>query len=249
MSETSQLQESIPPELLDETEVFQIRVMDQTGSEHLLETSVKLRNPYDFDLTRFVPNDQHTDLERFFTIACEVIDDAQEREGIDESERIKLVEDFNVDEFQQHGDELIAWKVVKREPGKMDTKATGRPQRRPMHSYDLRFSDRPNKVIIVESMPVDHVIEFTVWSKVASKANKRALWLERLFIDHSWAFTSKGVEKFFWQGRGADTLFTASSQRLYQRPLRFFVRLREFHSVAYPAIRNFEFEVNLSDHT
>ena len=96
-------------------------------------------------------------------------------------------------------------------------------------------------------MPIDHIIEFNVWSKVASKANRRALWLEKLFVDYRWAFTSQGVERFFWQERGTDTFMTAGAQRLYSRPLRYFVRLREFHSIKYPTIRQFSFEVNLSD--
>lgn len=248
MSTESQLQEAIPPELLDDSHEFTVKVLDQSGTRYLHEGTVKLKNPYEFNFSDFVPNDGCTDLERFFELACNLIENAQERAGVDSSERVKLVEDFNIDEFQEHGDEVITWKVIKREPGKMDSKATGRPQRRPMHSHNLNFAESPNKVIIVESMPIDHVIEFTVWSKAARIANKRALWLERLLIDHSWAFTSKGVEKFYWQGRLSDTFQTASGQRLYARPNRYFVRLREFHSVATPAIRAFEFEVTMSDH-
>lgn len=248
MTTTSQLQEKISSELLDDTEVFDVYIADQTGTSYNYEESVKLANPWALDLTKFVPNDRATDLIRFFEIANDVIIDAQDREGIESTQRVKLVEDFNVDEFQEHGDEVITWKVVSRKPANMDSKATGRPQRRPLFSYDLRFREHPNKVIIVQSRPIDHIIEFNVWSKVASKANRRALWLERLFIGHSWAFVSKGVEKFYWTDRGADSLFAPSGQRLYSRPLRFFVRLREFHSIAYPSIQNFEIEVNISDH-
>ncbi len=239
------IDEKVSKELLDESDNYQVVFLDQTGNKAVHEESIKLKNPFEFDLTRFVPNDTCTDLMAFFELACDVINDAQERSGIEQDKFVKLIEDFNEDEFHLHGNEVITWKVIKRNPGMMDRKAKGRPQRRAMFSYDLRFNQYPNKVIVIDSMPVDHIIEFTCWSKVQSLVNKRALWLERLFIDQSWAFSVKGVEKFFWEGRGADTFMETAGQRLHQRSNRFFVRLREFHSKAYPAIKNFNVKVSL----
>jgi hypothetical protein len=247
MSETSQLVEKIPEALKAEEEFF-VEIVDSLSGRKY-ETSVKLKSPYEFDLTRFIPTDQITGLPEFFNLADQIIRDAQDREGIIADARVLLKEDFNVDEFSQHGEEVITWRVIKREPANMDTKAQSRPQRRTLFDYNLRSAQYPNKVIIVESRPVDHVIEFSCWSSAAQLANSRALWLERLFIDHSWAFTVKGVERFYWTGRGSDSIQAVGGNRLHQRPLRFFARFREFHTVAHPAIKNFTFEVNTSDQT
>ena len=247
MSEVSQLTEKVSDALLDESDIYTVVLLDQTSKEINGEHRVKLKNPFEFDLNRFVPNDRCTDLPRFFNLASDLITDAQRREGIKENQFVELKEDFNAYEFNQHGNEVITWKVIVREPARMDMKAMGRPQRRPLFSYDVRFAAEPDKVIVVDSMPIDHVLEFTCWSKSAPLANRRALWLEKLFIDHSWAFIVKGVEKFYWEKRLADTFMEVSGQRLYQRANRFFVRLREFHTLAYPAINNFNFEVNLTN--
>lgn len=247
MSENSILTENIPDSLTNDDNTYVVRLMDQTNSRIATEFSVKLDNVYDFNLTNYVPNDQVCDLERFFEIASGVINEAQTRAGTVSAQRVNLVEDFNPERFHDHGSEVITYKVIKRAPAKMNTSATSRPQRSYSPQYDLRFAEHPNKVITVESRPIDHVIEFSAWAKTASLANKRVLWLERLLIDQSWAFKSKGVEKFYWTERLSDTFFSAGGQRLYYRSLRFFVRLREFRSLANPAIRNFDFEVTISD--
>lgn len=247
MNEVSQLMDHVDPELLSEDGFYQVVLVDQYGSEIENQTPVKLANPFEFDIKRFVPSDGVFDLPRFFELAEELAQDIQSRQGTNEDERVHIRESFNIDEIHVHGDEVISWRVIKREPGKMNTKATGRPQRRGQYSYNLRSALNPNKVIIVDSRPIDHIIEFSCWAKTAPLANKRALWLERAFVDHSWAFMVKGVEKFYWTSRGPDTFQLAGGQRIYQRSLRFFVRLREFHPVAHPALRNLTFEVTLTD--
>lgn len=246
MSDTSQLQTTVDARLLDDDGHYDIYLVDQTGQKSLYEKSVKLDNPYDIDYTKYVPNNEYVDLPRFFELASEIILDAQVREGIAVNQRVQLVEDFNPEELHKFGDEVITWKVMKRMPANMSTKGTARPQRKPLYSHVLNSSNAPNKVVVVQSMPTDNDIEFAIWSKIAPKANRRALWLEKLFRNQSWAFTSKGVERFYWKERGTDTMYAATGQKIHVRPLRFFVRLREFESSAYPAIRNFDFELNLN---
>jgi hypothetical protein len=97
----------------------------------------------------------------------------------------------------------------------------------------------PNKKIAVKTRPLDHIIEFTVYSKNANIANKRAIWLERLFITHSWVFKVQGADRFFFDRRGTDNYRTTGTQPLYERPLRFRVRLCEFEIICYPTIRHF----------
>ena len=125
----------------------------------------------------------------------------------------------------------------------MNTKATGRPQRRSTFSHDLRSANEPNKVIVVESRPIDHSIQLSCWSKNADQANRLALWLENSLIMHSWAFEVQGAERFYWEKRGADTYWTTGGQRLHQRPLNFFLRLREFRNKAFPVLKEFDLEV------
>lgn len=230
--------EEVRSELLDE-ETFVVNFKDDNETL-LYSTSAKIDNPYDIDFNRLLPNEICTDLKKFFNLTSSLISTAQK-----EINKVKLVEDFSPEEFKSYGPEVITYRLIKRTPGMMDPKATSRPQRTTLFSHNLRFAEHPNKVIEVSSMPKDHQIEFSCWSIKASIANRRALWLENLLINHKWVFTSQGVERFHWEDRGADRMMLVSGQRLYERPLRFFVRLRDFHTVAHPLLSNINLELNI----
>ena len=79
--------------------------------------------------------------------------------------QIQLTEEYPPEPFHDIGDELIAYRVLRREPAKMNTKGTGRPHRKSTFYYDVISPNHPNKAVVVESRPVDHIIEFTCWEK------------------------------------------------------------------------------------
>ncbi len=87
------------------------------------------------------------------------------------------------------------------------------------------------------------MVEFTCWSKSARLANSRALWLERLFVNHAWAFKVQGVDRFYFQSRGSDWYTTTGGQELYARPVQFFVRLSEFRVKADSLIKHITLEI------
>lgn len=245
MSNKSQLSESIDPDLLSDNNKWTILLLDQAGDMNPLAEAVEISNPYDIDLERFLPNTIPLTLPRFFDVASQLIVDAQKREGTVESERVQLIEEYPAEYMERQGDEVIAWRVLRREPAKMDAKGTGRPQRTSTFSYDLQSKYHPNKVIVVESRPIDHLIEFSCWAKSNSLANKRALWLEKLFVTHAWAFTVQGADRFFWENRGPDTYMAHGGQRLFYRPVNFMLRTREFEVKAHPVLKTVDFEVTL----
>lgn len=244
MSEKSLLEPDQLNSDLVEREKVVVRIVDGFTQDVLSEThrEVDLNNVYFNDPSPFVPSNDVVDLQAFFKLANDIVVDAQQREGIVDSEVVKIYQEFQPDRWADlNADEAIACKVISRQPANMDRKATGRPQRSSSHYRDLRYAEHPNKVITVESRPIDHVIGFDVWGKTSTLANKRALWLEKLFITHKWAFNVQGVERFFWKQRGQDTLWKGPGEaRLHQRPLQFFVRLREYEVYAKPAIKHIE---------
>lgn len=243
-NEISKLTEEVPANLLEDDAVT-VYIVD--GEKVVSEYSVaaELTNPFDHDPTRFLPNTTPMSLDRFFTIANSLISDAQDREGLDSDSKIILTEEYPPEPFHDLGDELIAYRVLKREPARMNAKGTGRPQRKSMYQYDIIRPENPNKAIIVESRPVDHIIEFTCWGKTNKLANARAIWLEKLFVNHAWAFVSQGVERFYWRDRGPDTYMTSGGQRLFYRPINFFVRFREFEIKATSLLRQVDIKFGL----
>lgn len=246
MSEESKLSEIVPESLLDEREVFQVAISsgERTISEY--ETAVKLESPWEFDGSKFIPNQTVMSLDRFFEIASNIISDAQDRESIaDAQEKVRLIEAYPPEDFSNFDNEVVCFRVLRREPAKMNPSGTGRPQRKSRFSHDLQDPRLPNKSVVVESRPIDHLIEFSCWAKTNKIANKRALWLEKLFVTHSWAFEVQGVERFFWKDRGPDTFMTSGGQRLFYRPINFFVRFSEFEIRTTPLLRTLQFNIGV----
>lgn len=244
----SNIVEEIDPDLLDQDSLFTFTIEDGSLVPNEWEVPTYLRNCFDLDLRRFVPNQEPMTLERFIEVAAQVIDDAQEREGIAADKRIRLIEDYPAEEFHRFGDTVVVWRLKSRRPADMSPSGSARQQKGFSYSYRYRTPKHPNMILEVESRPTDNDIEFAVWSKYARMANEKALWLERLFINHKWAFTIQGAERFQWTGRGIDTYQTTNGQRLYIRPLTFHVRLRDFRVKASPVIKQFQMDLESVRH-
>lgn len=246
VSETSRLVEKVNPDLLSESqEAFTIEVLDPGGTI-AYEKSVLLENPYMFDPTRFLDNVQPMTLPRFIDVANQLVQDQQNREGIVAGSQVKLIEEYPAERLDRLGDEVVAWKLISREPANMNAGATGRKQYSFTHYYNLRSAKSPASHFEVEARPLDHVIEFSCWSKSARHANARALWLERLFVSHAWAFKVQGADRFRFRKRTNDWYTSVSGQGLYSRPLQFFVRLWDFRVKAHGSIKNIHFQLSPS---
>jgi hypothetical protein len=240
--EISKLFEEVD-QVLTENVSHSLIVMNEDKIAYQTEISQKIDNPYEFDVSAFLPNSQNMSLDRFYSLAKDLIEDAQKRAGILEEKRVSLVEEYPPERLDKLGNEVICFRLLKREPANMDTKASSRPHRKSTYYYDYNSPLAPNKSIIVESRPVDHRIEFTCWGKSNKICNKRAIWLEKLFINHSWVFEVQGVERFYWLDRGPDTYMMSGNQRLFYRPINFFVRFREFEIKSNPIIQNIKINI------
>lgn len=242
----SKITEVIPEALLTEEALSAVIVLDSSG-ETLFEKAVQLNNPFDFNPERFHPSLKAPTLERFLELIDEILLDVQEREGTVESERVSLTDEYPLERIDRFGDEILTWRIISRKPANMAVDAKSRPQRGFGYGYKIRSPLYPDKIITVETRPVDHVIEFSCWSKRARLANRRALWLERSLINETYALQVQGIDRFLWEERLADNFMTAGGQPLYQRSLRFFVRLNEFRSKAEPVITHITLESRTVD--
>src|SRR5210317_1557447 len=204
---------------LDEAVV--INVVDSNGDivNVLNARDFVINNPYNVNIDSvFLPNTKPMDLDTFFTVSKMLIEDAQLREGINEDSFIKLIEEYPPEDINKYGNEVITWKVVERKPGMMNTKGTGRPHRKATYSHQEHRPDLPNK---------------------------RAIWLEKLFVNSAFAFEVKGAERFYFKERLSDNYLTTNGQRIFSRPLRFFLRFREFDAKADTMIRNILVDIGI----
>ena len=229
-----------------------IDVLDSNGT--IINTvSVEdfiIQNPYNININSvFLPNTEPMDLDIFFSVAKALIADAQSREGTNLEDQVDLVEEYPPEDMSSYGNEVITFRVIERKPGMMNTKGTGRPHRKSTFSHQEIRPSMPNKVITVESRPVDHVIEFNCYGTSNKIVNKRAIWLEKLFINSAFVFEVKGAERFYWKERLADNYITINGQRIFSRPIRFFLRFREFDAKAVSMIKQVLVEIGILNQT
>jgi hypothetical protein len=228
-----------------------IAVLDNDGNTakelHLDNFSIK--NPYNINIDSvFLPNTEPLSLTNFFDIAQRLILSAQETEAINEESIVSLIEEYPPESIASYGNEVITFRVIERKPGMMNKKGTGRPQRKAMFSHEEARPQLANKIITVESRPIDHIIEFNCWALSNKLANKRVLWLEKLFINSAFVFEVKGAERFHFKERLADNYMTINGQRLFSRPLRFFLRYREFDAKAVSIIKQILIDAKILPH-
>lgn len=224
-----------------------INIIDSNGDVSNSVTAPEdfiINNPYNVNIGRlFSETERPMDLDRFFDVSSKLIQDSQEREG--SNKFVKLVEEYPPESMSEYGDEVITFKVVERKPGMMNTKGTGRPHRKATYSHEEKTPEYPNKIISIESRPVDHVVEFNCWGTSNKLVNKRAIWLEKLFVNSAFVFEKAGAERFFWKERLSDTYMTVGNQRLFSRPIRFFLRFREFDAKADSIIRQILIDIDV----
>lgn len=243
MSEVSITSEEINPSLLTD-ETFRVVLLDGSTSRLADEIfiPINIKSKFDLDLTQFIPNSP-LQIDQMPEFISNLIDDVQDKEGVSSDKRIKLVRHSQPDLLAELGNEVITYRILSRKPANMSTDGRSRPNRLPSYSYEYINALEPNKVLYIESRPLDHILEISTWAKSITLADKRALWLERLLISHRWMFTSRGVKPFFFEGRSADTMWNPNV-RLHQVPMRFFARIQEFNILALPTIKQFDIIVD-----
>lgn len=234
--------EEINQELLETEESFQVTIMSGGEVQHRYEVAVPLRDLFYFDEGAFMPNLQPISLSEFYELIREVVLDSQRREGTVETKLVEVTEEYPpymIHDFPG-GDEIISIRLIERKPSGMSRDGKDLIQRGFSRNHSLHTPLFPNRELVVDSRPVEHVLELTCWAKTNRMANERALWLEKTMIRNTWRFNVEGVERFYWQGRLADNFMSPSEQRLFSRPLRFKVRIREFEVSLESIIKNIE---------
>lgn len=183
-------------------------------------------------------------LEEFLSFTKQLIEYVNEFE--DKASGISFIEEYPHEEMHKYGNEVITYKIKSRKPASLSPDGSDYKQLRDQYQRRVILPNDPNTVYIVTERHIDHVIEFSAWSKSARLANARQLWLERLFVDNAWAYKVKGTNRIYWQGNGISVYHQVHGQRLYQRPVDIFVRLVEYRVIAEKAIRHIQYNVSVN---
>lgn len=242
-SEISRLIEEVDESLLESINFSIARLMEGAKSGNFSEEETEIDSPYTFTSGHYLPNTEIMTPDVFVEITSQLIEDAQKREGIEENKRVSLVEEYPADRFDSFGTEVIAYKLIKRSPANMSADGNSRMQKGFTHYDKLTIPAFPNSVLEIEARPIDHIVELQCWSKSARIANRRAIWLERLLINHKWAYISHGADRFKFEERSTDWYTNPGGQSLYVRPLRFYFRSFEFRIKSNSIVQHIRLEL------
>lgn len=224
---------------------YSIILVDNLTNDTELIPIIKLDDPFHIDWSTIRPG-QFCTLDKVYDLLRDLINYKQTLDGVTESNRITLSEEWNPEDIAEHpAGEGITIKLINREPGRMSADGKSRPNYAPNFESKFRDPNLPNNVITVESIVKDHVIELSCWATEAKLANQRALWLERTLFEQKHNFPLNGIQNWRYEQRLSDMVIKQSEQRIHQRPIRYFFRLYEPVVHMDPQISNIQFRVNL----
>jgi hypothetical protein len=146
--------------------------------------------------------------------------------------------------------ETVTIRLEKREPGMY---AQGSPfsagikQLRPLLREEFADADNPGYRRAVLGQWYDNVICLTPWARTNKAASERALWIETVMEDYAWYFGYMGVSRPpLYQGRQSEITQNVDGQRIYGRPINYFVRTEKIRSVSQKEIEQIVVRMALS---
>lgn len=215
------LEDLIPLELLDNPRV-EIRQYE-SFVQSVRQIPTALRTPL-----------PAKNLKEVYALVKTVIDDYERRMNIADDAKVNFTEEEP--DYLKASGPTITFSLHLREPGAM---SKGSPMLRgtvrnflPMLREEIDDPENPGYKRAILGYIHDNEVKFTVWAKTNKVANDKALWFEGLMQEYSWYFTSQGVARFLFLKREADLVSEVDGQKLYGRPIHFFVRTETLTTIS-----------------
>lgn len=73
----------------------------------------------------------------------------------------------------------------------------------------------------------DNIIRLTCWAKTSWRAEERVYWVEKVMKEYAWFFALQGISRLYFWERHRDEMREISGNKIYGKPLDFFVRTEE----------------------
>lgn len=156
-----------------------------------------------------------------------VLADKENRLGIAQKDRVAFTEeypDFNTET------ELIVFSIGKSLPGAF---GEGRPFESdiknlvPALRQEIEDPENPGYKMAILGYWMDHMVKLTCFARTNKAANRRVLWVQDVLREYSWYLRWSGIGRVFFMGREEDFILEEKEQKLYARPLNYFVRTEE----------------------
>jgi hypothetical protein len=195
------------------------------------QTTVRLR-----DKERVRAPSKARDIDTFFSLVKEAVDDKQTDEGITESNRVRFTEEFPPTDLESV---TVAYSIQSRQPAGMSGKPfEGRKDFKPRIRGIEDHPEIPNHKIYTITQHFENEVNFTVWAETNKTANQKAMWFEDLMREYAWFFRYNGIGEVFFMKRSADIVMKehGDGNLLCGRPMIYYVRTEKITLLSVPTI-------------
>ena len=126
--------------------------------------------------------------------------------------------------------EVISIGLVRRQPGQFDQGSTFEgsvKQLRPVLRENKSDPDAPGYRKAIMGKWHDNLLRFTCWAQTNKEAIARSFWFEEFVEKYTWFFRASGVGRVIYQGQAEDEVLNNDGDKVYGRPILYFVRTEE----------------------
>ncbi len=131
--------------------------------------------------------------------------------------------------------ETISINIESRQPGGFGGGAPLQAQiknQRPILREEEEDPDAPGYKRAILGYFHDNILRLTCWALTNKAANARMLWLEEVMEEYLWYFRISGTNRFLYLRHGPQLVKTVSNNRMYGRPIDYFVRTETLRAVS-----------------
>lgn len=181
-------------------------------------------------------------LNEFYDLTRQVIEDYERRENVIADGKVKFIEEEP--DYPKDLNVIISYSLVRREPGAF---GQNHPFEKgsiknlaPILREEVEDIENPGYKRAILGYWHDNEVKFTVWARTNKVANDKALWFEGIMQEYSWYFTSHGVARCLFLERKKDFVSEVDNNKMYGRPMHYFVRTETLRTISQKKIELIE---------
>jgi hypothetical protein len=166
--------------------------------------------------------DYSKDINGFLDLVAEAWEDFQNRYAVPRANwvPVKYMRPKEFVETPEQQSNVILFKLISRK--RFNSTADGeRRARTPATREEFTDPDDDTNIITLLGQKRENMIEFEVWSTHSKKANEVALQFEGFMEAYDWYFTSKGINRVWFEERMEDRIEETGATEWSVRTLRY----------------------------
>lgn len=176
------------------------------------------------DQERHKSEDKSKDIDGFLDLVAEAWEDYQNRYGVPTNQwvPVKYTRPKETVESPDAPSTVILFKLKSRKKGNM-TPDGERLQQTPSYREEIPDPNDDENTITLLGLKRDNWVEFEIWSTHSKKANQIAIDFEGFMQAYDWYFTSKGINRVWFDERKEDTVVETGGTEWSVRTLQYLV--------------------------